>query len=473
MKSSLMTCSSSLLRCATRTSIRSRETLWYLHHISRFSSQTQRRSPGPNDWGKLVPDELDHSVKLLEVSQPGSTRQEVGRYPALFLRDSCKCLRCVDPNSTQKNFDTCQIPNDITIDSVQYQDDGVHIKWQNDIPGFADHVTFVPRKLLLEQRSNLAIRTSHHNNKGPKLWKARDAESLPWMQYDKYMNDDKILLQAVKQLRDYGFLLLKNVEENEQSVRKIAGRIGIIRNTFYGQTWDVKSKKAAKNVAYTKQYLGLHMDLLYMNEPPGFQLLHCLKNDASGGNALFSDAYNAFLSLSPEHISALNRLSLNYKYDNDGHQYSRTTNFIARREEGRPFGRDNIAYINHSPPFQGPLPSQNYGVNSSKMPVMMDALRSFTEATESVENLLEYRYEAGDCVIFNNRRVLHGRREFDPETGERWLKGCYVDSDVFNSKMRVLHDQLEPWDPSQPAVVYHESRDRVRKKSPQTPRLKV
>jgi gamma-butyrobetaine dioxygenase len=51
--------------------------------------------------------------------------------------------------------------------------------------------------------------------------------------------------------------------------------------------------------------------------------------------------------------------------------------------------------------------------------------------------------QEGECVIFNNRRVLHGRKEFDTTHGERWLKGAYVDTDVFMSRFRVLNEKYE------------------------------
>jgi gamma-butyrobetaine dioxygenase len=38
--------------------------------------------------------------------------------------------------------------------------------------------------------------------------------------------------------------------------------------------------------------------------------------------------------------------------------------------------------------------------------------------------------------------VLHARRAFDATKGERWLKGAYVDDDVFFSKLRVLEEKL-------------------------------
>jgi gamma-butyrobetaine dioxygenase len=38
--------------------------------------------------------------------------------------------------------------------------------------------------------------------------------------------------------------------------------------------------------------------------------------------------------------------------------------------------------------------------------------------------------------------VLHARRQFDPQTGERHLQGAYVDRDEINSRWRVLAREL-------------------------------
>ena len=44
---------------------------------------------------------------------------------------------------------------------------------------------------------------------------------------------------------------------------------------------------------------------------------------------------------------------------------------------------------------------------------------------------------AGDVMIMNNRRILHGRTAFNP-TGERHLRGAYCDFDGIASKARAL-----------------------------------
>ena len=54
--------------------------------------------------------------------------------------------------------------------------------------------------------------------------------------------------------------------------------------------------------------------------------------------------------------------------------------------------------------------------------------------------IYERKMQPGDCVIFDNRRVLHARKAFEVQDfgKERWLRGCYLDKDPFLSKARVL-----------------------------------
>lgn len=53
------------------------------------------------------------------------------------------------------------------------------------------------------------------------------------------------------------------------------------------------------------------------------------------------------------------------------------------------------------------------------------------------EFLLRLRLSPGDCLIFDNTRVLHARTAF-AATGERHLQGCYADLDGLLSTLAVL-----------------------------------
>ncbi len=65
------------------------------------------------------------------------------------------------------------------------------------------------------------------------------------------------------------------------------------------------------------------------------------------------------------------------------------------------------------------------------------AYRRFMNSTRSPEYQVSYRLVAGEMVVFDNRRVLHGREAFEPGVGHRHLHGCYVDRADWDSRLRV------------------------------------
>lgn len=47
---------------------------------------------------------------------------------------------------------------------------------------------------------------------------------------------------------------------------------------------------------------------------------------------------------------------------------------------------------------------------------------------------------SGDMLTFDNLRILHGRGAF---TSSRCLIGAYLDTDIVNSRIRVLLSKIE------------------------------
>ena len=54
---------------------------------------------------------------------------------------------------------------------------------------------------------------------------------------------------------------------------------------------------------------------------------------------------------------------------------------------------------------------------------------------------LTFELNAGDGLVFNNQRVLHGRTSFEPETPGRSVLTSSVDLEEFYSTLRVLKMQ--------------------------------
>lgn len=401
-------------------------------------------------------------------------------YSPLLLRDLCECPRCVDPSTKQKLFSTADIPKDIHADEVTETESSISFSWMHDVPGYElDHTTELSLDVLRSLVSTGAI-TTPVQPKPRIFWKASMFNQLADIDYDAYMQDDAVLYQALQQLHKYGLLFVSNVPESENSVSTLGERIGPIKNTFYGYTWDVRSVPEAKNVAYTSQDLGFHMDLLYMQQPPHLQLLHCIRSSAKGGASLFTDSFRAardLLRADFQAFSDLAALDTMFHYHHpSSHLYQQLRTVLEMKPlklrgntlrnvatfakaweshgiRGQPDYMSLLSSVAWSPPFQGPFgryrklvkPSDAKdlpylaGVNA-RLEKWHAAAQQFSALVHEPRGIYERLMRPGECVIFDNRRVLHARKAFEPgDAGsERWLRGAYLDKDPYESKMDVL-----------------------------------
>ncbi|KAL4927089.1 putative Gamma-butyrobetaine hydroxylase subfamily [Aspergillus undulatus] len=360
------------------------------------------------------------------------------------LRDRCKCPLCVDRYSKQRNFRLSDIPLGIKPRSITPNGDVFEVTWKSDVPGYdSSHVSRFSREQLKKPWKHSSARSTTYVKRHRYLWNRDLLEYMqPWISYEDYMHDDTKFTRAMRYLSCLGILFLRDIPDSREMVEKIATRIGPLRNTFYGPTWDVRTIPKAKNVAYTNQFLGFHMDLMYMNEAPGYQLLHCLRNSCDGGESLFADTFKTADYMwrnQKRYFEALSNLYIPYEYMHPDHQYSKWRPVF---EKG-PFSTDgDVKAVNYSPPFQGPLQSVTTGskLEIAQQKLEMEALNFFANSLERKDQVFELKLEPGECVIFENRRVVHARRQFNTASGERWLAGAYLDSDELLSRFRVLED---------------------------------
>ena len=74
-----------------------------------------------------------------------------------------------------------------------------------------------------------------------------------------------------------------------------------------------------------------------------------------------------------------------------------------------------------------------------KMDKFYIAYRKLLELLHDEKFEINFRLEPGDIYSFNNRRVLHGRKEYDPNSGERHLQGYYIDRDEIIGRLNFLN----------------------------------
>ena len=66
------------------------------------------------------------------------------------------------------------------------------------------------------------------------------------------------------------------------------------------------------------------------------------------------------------------------------------------------------------------------------------AYRRFAELLHSELFSVNFKLIKGDIFSFDNRRVVHGRTEYDPNSGHRHLQGYYMDRDEIQSRLNYL-----------------------------------
>lgn len=255
----------------------------------------------------------------------------------------------------------------------------------------------------------------------------RDAPQASW---HDLMTSETAFYEWLVGLAEAGWSIVSDVPHEEGACIRFGQRIGVVRSSNFGFSFDVKSKPQPNSNAYTSLYLPLHTDMPHYELPPGFQLLHFLATSTVGGESLLVDgiAIAHFLrNENPEAFRILSTETIPYRFQDDDSDYMARHRIIECDDVGRP------THINWSNSTSAPL-----DVPYERMPALRGAIRAFLEATEDPRFLIERKLSAGGMLVFNNRRMLHGRKGFDSRTGDRHLQGCYLDTSEVRSRMAVL-----------------------------------
>ena len=238
------------------------------------------------------------------------------------------------------------------------------------------------------------------------------------------------LLALLDQYLRRGFVILRGVPAEPGHVIEAARRFGFPRETNFGLLFDVRSVPEASDLAYTALALDPHTDNPYREPVPGIQLLHCLVNETAGGLSTLVDGFavaEALRSEAPEDFALLTTIPMRFRYRDAGTDLVACAPLIALDLGGR------VGAIHFSPrldyaPFMA----------SADLAAFYRAKSRFDRMCRSARFELCFRLDAGDLVMFDNRRLLHGRTSFDPTEGLRHLQGCYIDGDGPRSLYRVL-----------------------------------
>lgn len=349
-------------------------------------------------------------------------------FPAIWLRDNCRCAACRHPGNGQRLYEITDLPASLRIRDVVRESDGsIKITWAPD-----EHVTVFSANWLMAHDLSPAARQAR--KKKPTLWSKNIGDTKPVGDWRRMMADPTAELTFLDAYHAHGFGLIRQSPTLPETVLAIGNHIGFVRVTNYGALFDVVSVPNPNNLAFTPIGLGVHSDNPYRDPTPGVQLLHCLESGAPGGDTLLVDGFNAANILRGEDPAAfdlLTRLPVNFRFRADDAELNARQTLISVDEDGDITG---VHFNNRSLDW--------LDAPAEMVEPWFAAYRKLADILHRPDGELVFRLEPGDCVMMQNDRALHGRTPFDPSRGRRHLQGCYVDKDGIDSRARVLRRRL-------------------------------
>jgi gamma-butyrobetaine dioxygenase len=347
------------------------------------------------------------------------------QFPTIWLRDNCPSG--LHPDTQERMFDLLSIDETPQLITAELQGDVALLTYQDG------HFSHMPIAMMdLHRPGQPAIDPGRIPFD---LWRADiGAQGIARHDAARILTDDAALAAWMRDTASLGITIVAGLDDRTEAGVEVAQRIGFLRKTNFGTTFEVMNKPDPNNLAYTAVALPLHTDLPNQEVPPGYQFLHCLANEAAGGGSLFADGFAMAEDLRNEDLEAFDLLcnvAIPFRF------HDRTADIRVHEPVITLGAAGEVIEIRFNAHLAGV-----FDMPAAVMPAYYRAYRAYMAKTRDAKYRVTLKLKAGEMVVFDNRRILHGRDAFDPMTGFRHLHGCYVDRGEFSARLRLLADDI-------------------------------
>ena len=347
-----------------------------------------------------------------------------------WLRENTFGYGGIDPATREGLMDPAELSDAMQMTSVSVTTAGdLRIVWQPDEQETRYHSGWL-RHIAEGQHY------PHSWLPKPQVWTADSLSCPPRRAAAPILSDDNALADMLNDLLCYGVCVVEQAPTEAGFLNQLAGRIGPVRDSNFGALWDVKADielagdAKTNTTANTGFRLGPHTDLPTREVPPGFQFLHCLVNEADGGESTLTDGaalVQALKASQPEDYEILSTRRWIFFNRGPGIDHRFSAPIIDT------LGGEDIPTIRAFYPVRA-FPD----MPDNEVAGAYAALRRFRQLADDARFELTFRLGPGDIMCFDNRRVLHGRKAFSG-SGKRHLQGIYIDRDEIQSTARAVN----------------------------------
>ena len=375
---------------------------------------------------------MDQNFTIKNITK-NSTNLEVdwsdgkkSKFNYLWLRDNCPTAH--DKDSRHRMFNILKISNQIKPKKFTINNEGkLEIEWSE-----GDHISYYDQKWL---RDNCYTIKNDRKYKSPyKLWDSslqNEINSIE-IEHEEIISSDEGLIKWLELLHHIGIAIVKNSPIESNSGFKVLNRISHTRETFFKTPFEVINIPKPNNSAYSAHALRNHMDLPWFETPPGYQFLHCLVNSANGGDSSAVDGFAVadYLRKNDKDVFEI-LVNVHLKFRDMDYTQQSIRSFYApaislTKDKDYNDIRFSIATLDA------------LDCHPDIMDSVYKAHHRFGNLLHDAKFQINFRLEPGDIFSFNNRRLLHGRTEFDPNSGHRHLQGYYMDRDEIIGRLKYL-----------------------------------
>lgn len=338
-----------------------------------------------------------------------------------WLRDACPST--IDSQTRERIFDISQLNTVPVAKAASVQGDTLVIDWASEV-----HETCLPIAQLQEFADN--GRKYDPADLPRKLWYSDKYNDFKRVRQTDVVNTNAGCAVLARALVEDGIALVTEMESSDESLTRLVNCLGPVTTSAEGDYFEVRLEIEPTNLAFTASALEMHTDLPGEEMAPGIQFLHCRENTVEGGRSLFLDGAAAAAALRIEEPDAFHLLSshdIPFFYRHDGWDYRAHHRVIELDPRG------DVAGVTLSQHLQDDI-----DLSQDLLDDYYPALCKFIRMMQEDRFVCRFRLNEGECIVFDNHRIVHGREAFSADSGSRHLRGSYTDRGATWSKFRIL-----------------------------------
>ena len=338
-----------------------------------------------------------------------------------WLRDNCPSS--FSSITRERSFDIFHLDAAPRAKAAEVTGDVLEITWDSE-----DHVSRFPLAWLEAYKT--PQRRADPADLAREAWYGDHYPNVPRFSQPALKADPKLRAKWIEAMLVKGFVILTDMPDSDEGLTETAEMIGRIRPTFFGDYFDVKTHINPTNTAYTASALELHTDTPAEEHAPGVQFLHCRANTVEGGYSLYADGVavaNDFRARDPEGFKLLAETKVPFFCEHDTYDMRSRQTIIELDQHGEVSGLTISQHMLDISDLDQELLDRWY-----------PAFCRFGKMLQEKKYMMTFLMKAGECMVFDNHRIVHGRAAYTAESGDRYLRGTYTDRAEMRSTYRAL-----------------------------------